>query len=94
MPPAERHKTLLPYLVDNDLKMVPARRLLKERAHVDDNYINRNMIGVIASVPPFDGDDLSGTGFKAGGFFISRFVTECTVTTNTSALAHRQGGHD
>ncbi len=49
-------------------------------------YINRNMIGAVVGVQPFGGIGLSGTGPKAGGpYYLSRFVTEQTVTDNITA---------
>ncbi|SHG13460.1 bifunctional proline dehydrogenase/L-glutamate gamma-semialdehyde dehydrogenase PutA [Bradyrhizobium erythrophlei] len=49
-------------------------------------YVNRNMIGAVVGVQPFGGQRLSGTGPKAGGpHYLARFVTEQTVTINTSA---------
>lgn len=60
---------------------------IKERVHVGNIYINRNMIGAVVGVQPFGGEGLSGTGPKAGGpHYLYRFVTERTITTNTSAL--------
>ncbi len=53
---------------------------------VGNNYINRNMVGAVVGVNPFGGQGLSGTGPKAGGpHYLSRFATEKTVTTNTTA---------
>ncbi len=49
-------------------------------------YVNRNMIGAVVGVQPFGGQGLSGTGPKAGGpHYLLRFVTEKTVTVNTTA---------
>jgi RHH-type proline utilization regulon transcriptional repressor/proline dehydrogenase/delta 1-pyrroline-5-carboxylate dehydrogenase len=49
-------------------------------------YINRNMIGAVVGVQPFGGEGLSGTGPKAGGpHYLLRFVTERTLTINTTA---------
>jgi delta 1-pyrroline-5-carboxylate dehydrogenase len=49
-------------------------------------YVNRNMIGAVVGVQPFGGEGLSGTGPKAGGpHYLLRFVTERTVTVNTTA---------
>jgi RHH-type transcriptional regulator, proline utilization regulon repressor / proline dehydrogenase / delta 1-pyrroline-5-carboxylate dehydrogenase len=49
-------------------------------------YVNRNMIGAVVGVQPFGGVGLSGTGPKAGGpHYLSRFVTEQTVTDNIAA---------
>jgi len=60
---------------------------IKERVHVGNIYINRNIVGAVVGVQPFGGEGLSGTGPKAGGpHYLSRFVTERTITTNTSAL--------
>ncbi len=60
---------------------------IKEHVHVGNIYINRNIVGAVVGVQPFGGEGLSGTGPKAGGpHYLYRFVTERTVTTNTSAL--------
>jgi RHH-type proline utilization regulon transcriptional repressor/proline dehydrogenase/delta 1-pyrroline-5-carboxylate dehydrogenase len=49
-------------------------------------YVNRNMIGAVVGVQPFGGEGLSGTGPKAGGpHYLARFVTERTLTVNTTA---------
>jgi RHH-type proline utilization regulon transcriptional repressor/proline dehydrogenase/delta 1-pyrroline-5-carboxylate dehydrogenase len=49
-------------------------------------YVNRNMIGAVVGVQPFGGEGLSGTGPKAGGpHYLARFVTEHTLTINTTA---------
>jgi RHH-type proline utilization regulon transcriptional repressor/proline dehydrogenase/delta 1-pyrroline-5-carboxylate dehydrogenase len=49
-------------------------------------YVNRNMIGAVVGVQPFGGEGLSGTGPKAGGpHYLQRFVTERTLTVNTTA---------
>jgi RHH-type proline utilization regulon transcriptional repressor/proline dehydrogenase/delta 1-pyrroline-5-carboxylate dehydrogenase len=49
-------------------------------------YVNRNMIGAVVGVQPFGGRGLSGTGPKAGGpHYLPRFMTEQTLTENTSA---------
>jgi RHH-type proline utilization regulon transcriptional repressor/proline dehydrogenase/delta 1-pyrroline-5-carboxylate dehydrogenase len=49
-------------------------------------YVNRNMIGAVVGVQPFGGEGLSGTGPKAGGpHYLARFVTERTLTINTTA---------
>ncbi|ATG72771.1 pyrroline-5-carboxylate dehydrogenase [Zobellella denitrificans] len=50
-------------------------------------YINRDQIGAMVGVQPFGGQGLSGTGPKAGGpHYLSRFITEKTVTNNTTAI--------
>ena len=49
-------------------------------------YINRNMIGAVVGVQPFGGQDLSGTGPKAGGpRYLHRFAVERTLSVNTTA---------
>lgn len=57
------------------------------RTFVGNNYVNRNMIGAVVGVQPFGGQHCSGTGPKAGGpHYLSRFVTEKTLTVNTAAI--------
>uniref|UniRef100_A0A8J8AZ48 Aldehyde dehydrogenase family protein n=1 Tax=Coralloluteibacterium stylophorae TaxID=1776034 RepID=A0A8J8AZ48_9GAMM len=56
------------------------------RARVGNCYVNRNQIGAVVGVQPFGGEALSGTGPKAGGpHYLLRFVTERTLTVNTTA---------
>ena len=38
-----------------------------QAAHVGNLYVNRNMVGAVVGVQPFGGENLSGTGPKAGG---------------------------
>ncbi|MEE8094460.1 MAG: bifunctional proline dehydrogenase/L-glutamate gamma-semialdehyde dehydrogenase PutA [Gammaproteobacteria bacterium] len=60
---------------------------ITKRARVGNVYINRNMIGAQVGVQPFGGMGLSGTGPKAGGpHYLTRLVTEQTVTINTAAV--------
>jgi RHH-type transcriptional regulator, proline utilization regulon repressor / proline dehydrogenase / delta 1-pyrroline-5-carboxylate dehydrogenase len=50
-------------------------------------YVNRNMVGAVVGVQPFGGTGLSGTGPKAGGpGYLHRFMTERTLSINTSAV--------
>jgi len=57
-----------------------------QRARVGNVYVNRNQIGAVVGVQPFGGQNLSGTGPKAGGpHYLPRFATEKTVTINTTA---------
>ena len=59
---------------------------IASRAKVGNCYVNRNMIGAVVGVQPFGGEGLSGTGPKAGGpNYLLRFVTERTLTVNTTA---------
>jgi RHH-type proline utilization regulon transcriptional repressor/proline dehydrogenase/delta 1-pyrroline-5-carboxylate dehydrogenase len=57
------------------------------RVRAGNCYINRNMIGAVVGVQPFGGEQLSGTGPKAGGpHYMFRFATERTLTVNTAAV--------
>ena len=59
---------------------------IAKRANVGNIYVNRNQIGAVVGVQPFGGQNLSGTGPKAGGpQYLLRFTTEKTVTVNTTA---------
>jgi RHH-type proline utilization regulon transcriptional repressor/proline dehydrogenase/delta 1-pyrroline-5-carboxylate dehydrogenase len=50
-------------------------------------YVNRNMVGAVVGVQPFGGRGLSGTGPKAGGpHYLLRFMTEQSISTNTTAV--------
>jgi RHH-type transcriptional regulator, proline utilization regulon repressor / proline dehydrogenase / delta 1-pyrroline-5-carboxylate dehydrogenase len=62
-------------------------RELFARVRAGNVYVNRNMVGAVVGVQPFGGFGLSGTGPKAGGpGYLHRFVTERTLTINTSAV--------
>ena len=62
-------------------------RRVQARAQVGNVYINRGMTGAVVGVQPFGGEGLSGTGPKAGGpHYLLRFVSERTLTVNTSAV--------
>jgi RHH-type proline utilization regulon transcriptional repressor/proline dehydrogenase/delta 1-pyrroline-5-carboxylate dehydrogenase len=62
-------------------------RRIAARARVGNVYVNRTMIGAVVGVQPFGGSGLSGTGPKAGGpYYLHRFATERTVSTNTTAV--------
>ena len=59
---------------------------ISSRVKAGNCYVNRNMIGAVVGVQPFGGEGLSGTGPKAGGpHYLTRFVTERTLTVNTTA---------
>src|SRR5690349_6726782 len=59
---------------------------IAKRAKVGNTYVNRNQIGAVVGVQPFGGENLSGTGPKAGGpHYLLRFATERTLTINTTA---------
>ncbi|GLP97237.1 bifunctional proline dehydrogenase/L-glutamate gamma-semialdehyde dehydrogenase PutA [Paraferrimonas sedimenticola] len=60
---------------------------IANQVNVGNVYINRNQIGAVVGVQPFGGQGLSGTGPKAGGpHYLTRFVTEKTVTNNITAI--------
>lgn len=60
---------------------------IQTRVNVGNVYVNRNQIGAVVGVQPFGGCGLSGTGPKAGGpFYLHRYASEKTVTTNTAAV--------
>ncbi|HEX7370777.1 MAG TPA: bifunctional proline dehydrogenase/L-glutamate gamma-semialdehyde dehydrogenase PutA, partial [Rhodanobacteraceae bacterium] len=59
---------------------------IASRLRVGNCYVNRNQIGAIVGSQPFGGENLSGTGPKAGGpHYLLRFATERTLTVNTTA---------
>ncbi|WP_133129255.1 bifunctional proline dehydrogenase/L-glutamate gamma-semialdehyde dehydrogenase PutA [Legionella yabuuchiae] len=59
---------------------------IRERVHVGNCYVNRNMIGAVVGLQPFGGEGLSGTGPKAGGpFYLPRLCHERTYTVDTTA---------
>jgi RHH-type proline utilization regulon transcriptional repressor/proline dehydrogenase/delta 1-pyrroline-5-carboxylate dehydrogenase len=59
---------------------------IRERAHVGNCYVNRNMIGAVVGLQPFGGEGLSGTGPKAGGpQYLKRLCHERTYTVDTTA---------
>jgi RHH-type proline utilization regulon transcriptional repressor/proline dehydrogenase/delta 1-pyrroline-5-carboxylate dehydrogenase len=58
-----------------------------KRAQVGNIYINRNMVGATVGSQPFGGQDLSGTGPKAGGpHYLLRLTNEKTISINTAAI--------
>lgn len=60
---------------------------IRDRVHVGNVYINRNMIGAVVGSQPFGGQGLSGTGPKAGGpHYLPAFATEQSVSINTAAI--------
>ena len=63
------------------------QRYIASRVRAGNCYINRNIIGAVVGVQPFGGENLSGTGPKAGGpHYMHRFATERTLTVNTAAV--------
>ena len=60
---------------------------LAKKLDVGNVYINRNMIGAVVGVQPFGGNNLSGTGPKAGGpWYLTRLSKEQVISTNTTAI--------
>ena len=59
---------------------------IRQRVHVGNCYVNRNMIGAVVGLQPFGGEGLSGTGPKAGGpSYLQRLCHERTYTVDTTA---------
>ena len=59
---------------------------IKQRTHVGNCYVNRNIIGAVVGLQPFGGEGLSGTGPKAGGpQYLYRLCHERTHTVDTTA---------
>lgn len=59
---------------------------IRQRAHVGNCYVNRNMVGAVVGLQPFGGEGLSGTGPKAGGpNYLQRLCHERTYTVDTTA---------
>jgi RHH-type transcriptional regulator, proline utilization regulon repressor / proline dehydrogenase / delta 1-pyrroline-5-carboxylate dehydrogenase len=59
---------------------------IRNRLHVGNCYVNRNMIGAVVGLQPFGGEGLSGTGPKAGGpYYLQRLCQERTHTVDTTA---------
>ena len=59
---------------------------IRQRIHVGNCYVNRNMIGAVVGLQPFGGQGLSGTGPKAGGpYYLQRLCHERTFTVDTTA---------
>lgn len=59
---------------------------IRDKMHVGNCYVNRNMIGAVVGLQPFGGEGLSGTGPKAGGpHYLTRLCHERTFTVDTTA---------
>ncbi|MFI4918761.1 MAG: bifunctional proline dehydrogenase/L-glutamate gamma-semialdehyde dehydrogenase PutA [Legionellales bacterium] len=59
---------------------------IRQRVHVGNCYVNRNMTGAVVGLQPFGGEGLSGTGPKAGGpNYLVRLCHERTYTVDTTA---------
>ena len=58
-----------------------------QRAQVGNLYVNRNMVGAVVGVQPFGGEELSGTGPKAGGpLYLLRLLAACPANAAQRAL--------
>ncbi len=59
---------------------------IRQRVHVGNCYVNRNMTGAVVGLQPFGGQGLSGTGPKAGGpHYLLRLCHERVHTIDTTA---------
>ncbi|MCP5369126.1 MAG: bifunctional proline dehydrogenase/L-glutamate gamma-semialdehyde dehydrogenase PutA [Rickettsiaceae bacterium] len=60
---------------------------IKSRIKAGNIYANRSMTGAKVESQPFGGENMSGTGFKAGGpHYLLKFLTERTVSVNVTAF--------
>ena len=83
---ATRNEDELAGVIAHEVAHVTQRHIAR-RVRAGNCYINRNMIGAVVGVQPFGGENLSGTGPKAGGpHYMLRFATERTLTVNTAAV--------
>ncbi len=56
------------------------------RVNAGNCYVNRSMVGAVVGVQPFGGNNLSGTGPKAGGDnYLARLCSEKTISIDTTA---------
>ena len=55
------------------------------KARVGNIYVNRNQVGAVVGSQPFGGENLSGTGPKAGGPEYRRGFSRCRRTRNRSS---------
>jgi len=61
------------------------------RLKVGNIYVNRNQIGAIVGTQPFGGENLSGTGPKAGGpHYVKRFTSEGIPSNEPEQLANSE----
>lgn len=61
---------------------------LTESIHVGNLYVNRNLVGAVVGVQPFGGENLSGTGPKAGGpLYLRRLLSACPVESGLARVA-------
>ncbi|BBQ03770.1 bifunctional protein PutA (plasmid) [Burkholderia sp. SFA1] len=71
---------------------------IKDRVHVGNVYVNRNIVGAVVGVQPFGGEGLSGTGPKAGGplylyRLLGRRPTETLPSMDGGPVRDEQAGN-
>lgn len=60
---------------------------ISKKIHVGNFYANRTITGAQVESHPFGGENMSGTGFKAGGpHYLLRFMTERSISINLTAI--------
>ena len=61
--------------------------IFSEKCNVGNIYINRDMVGAVVGSQPFGGQNLSGSGYKAGGpNYLLQFLNEKVVSKNSVAF--------
>jgi len=60
-------------------------KIISDRLHVGNIYVNRNQVGAVVESQPFGGEGLSGTGPKAGGpHYLDRFLRAGRILSETN----------
>jgi RHH-type proline utilization regulon transcriptional repressor/proline dehydrogenase/delta 1-pyrroline-5-carboxylate dehydrogenase len=61
--------------------------IFSDKCNVGNIYINRDMVGAVVGSQPFGGQNLSGSGYKAGGpNYLLQFLNEKVVSKNSVAF--------
>ncbi|MDA9621605.1 bifunctional proline dehydrogenase/L-glutamate gamma-semialdehyde dehydrogenase PutA [Gammaproteobacteria bacterium] len=61
--------------------------IFSDKCNVGNIYINRDMVGAVVGSQPFGGQNLSGSGYKAGGSnYLLQFLNEKVVSKNSVAF--------
>ena len=61
--------------------------IFSDKCNVGNIYINRDMVGAVVGSQPFGGQNLSGSGYKAGGpNYLLQFLNEKVISKNSVAF--------
>lgn len=61
--------------------------IFSEKCDIGNIYVNRDMVGAVVGSQPFGGQNLSGSGYKAGGpNYLLQFINEKVVSKNSVAF--------